>query len=409
MKLRVEHIKLKTLITEATYQDAFKQIKKGDTLVVKTGDKVWNAKITDVFSNQVRFEYGGETFIITSNSFNGNTLSTHFVYKNPKTGEEKTTKGKDVTGVYGMVIKRGNQIVTSVTPDSGRPKPQEKSQEKAQDEFENRKDDLVQTFNELEVGDVLEITTGKLITKGLDKGSLAKNTITKITLKVESTDGGRTKMSPTGFDGADASKYKTYHNSYFWFDAGSIGITKEGLTLTPTVKNLDDGSLNKVTITNVFGVDNIGKFKEKPDVTMNDIMQIPAMRNLMFKNPSLLDKILKRGPKGLIPLKQKLAKYGFNTRPSKGKRVKFQFNGADIRPDYRFNFKDGKAYIGKFTKDDVIKRTADNRRESMYITLENKIDDNTYQVKIDFVRLVNNEPQREEVGRGKIKILEINK
>lgn len=407
MRFKVEDIILKTPINEATYQDAFNKIKQGDVIVVKTGGKVWRAEIIDRFGNQIRFNYDGQTYIITGNSFDGSTLTTDRVVYDKDGKEVRTTKGPTVKGVYSIIIMRNGNILTSVTPSKGRPDKQEKSQQAHHEKFEERKEDILKTLNELDAGDIMEITTGKLITKGKDSGSLAKNTITIIKLKVESVDENRIKTSPIDFSGSDASEYEQYHNSYFWFDSASIQTTPEGLILVAKVKNLDTKILNKVSIKNVFGIENGGKFKEEPQVTMNDIMKIPAMRNMMFKNPSLLDRILKRGPKGLIPLKQILSKYGYSTKPSKGKKVKFIFNGPDVRPDYRFNFKDGKTYQGAFSKDNVIKRTADNRRESMYLTLGSKLDDKTYEVKIDFVKLVNNEPQREEVGKGKIKIIEI--
>jgi len=410
MKLRVEHTRLKGLITEATFRDAFKMIKKGDTIIIKTGDPnnpKYIGKVVDVFGNQVRFEYGGETFIITDNSLDGSILNANMVYKNQEGGKEKTTV-KQLKGVFGILIKRGDKIVTSATPDTGRPNKQKKSQEKGNDETESRHTEIFSAFEKMEEGDVIEITTGKVITNGKDKGSLAKNSITTIKLKHEGLTGKWIKMSPVSFTGAESANYKKYSNTYFFFDGGSVKPTKNGITLIPTTKDLNTGETAKLQIQNVFGVENVGKHEIEPEVTMADIMKNPNMRKMFMKNPSLLDKILGRNKAtGIVPLEKQMAKLGLTNRPTRGKKVKFKYSGVDIRPDFRFNFKDDKIYIGKFTKDNVIKRTADNRRESMYITLGNKNDDGTYNVTIDFVKLVNNEPQREEVGKGKIKIIEL--
>ncbi len=414
MKLRVEHTKLKSILTEATFVDAFKMIKKGDVLIIKTGDPnnpKYEGKVIDVFGNQVRFEYGGETFIITDNSLDGNTLNTNMVYRNKEGGSEKTVV-KPLKGIFAIIIKRGNQIVTSATPGAGgsdRPGKTKKSQEKEKDQTENRHAEIFSVFKKLEEDDVIEITTGKIITKGVDKGSLAKNTITTIKLRSEGLTGKWIKMSPVSFKGADASDYSKYDNSYFFFDASSIQPTKESIVLSPVIKNLNDGKkVDKLQINNVFGVENVGKHQKEPEVTVADIMKNPTMKKMFMKNPSLWDRILGRHKAtGIVPLEKQLSALGLTNKPSKGKKVKFKYNGVDIRPDFRFNFKDDKIYIGKFTKDTVIKRTADNRRESMFITLGNKNDDGTYNVTIDFVKLVNNEPQREEVGKGKIKIIEL--
>lgn len=408
MKLRVEHTRLKSLITEATYQDAFSQIKVGDTLVVKSGKQVYKSEIISKFSNQVTFEWEGQYYIITNNSYDGKDLETMRMIIGKDGRKTGTVKGPTIKGVYNIIVKRGDKIVTGVTPDSGRPKDQEKDQEQAKAEFEYRRDDIFSVFKNLEDGDVVEITTGKVITKGTDKGSLAKNSVTTITLKSEGMLGKWIKMSPVDFTGAEASKYEAYSNTYFFFDSGSIHTTKDGITLVPTTKDLDSGKKGKLQIKNVFGVDNVGAHKGDPEFTVADIMKSPAMRNMMMKNPSLLDKILGRTKAtGIVPLQKKLASLGLTTRPKRGKKVKFKYEGVDIRPDYRFNFKDEKTYVGKFTKQNVIKRTADNRRESMYITLGPQNDDKSYNVTIDFVKLVNNEPQREQVGKGKIKIIEL--
>jgi TusA-related sulfurtransferase len=411
MKLRVEHTRLKRLITEATYRDAFKMIKKGDTIIIKTGDPKnpkYIGNVVDVFGNQVRFEYGGETFIITDNSLDGSVLNANMVYKNQEGGKEKTTT-TPLKGVFGILIKRGDKIVTSATPDTGRPKQQNKSQEKDQGETEDRHSEIFSAFQKMEEGDVIEITTGNIITKGVDKGSLAKNSITIIKLKHEGLTGKWIKMSPVSFTGADAADYKKYDNTYFFFDGGSIKPTKNGITLIPTTKDLDTREKGKLQIKNVFGVENIGKHEVEPEVNIKDMMKNnPTLAKMYMKNPSILDRILgKHKATGIVPLEKQLAGLGLTNKPTRGKKVKFKYNGVDIRPDFRFNFKDDKIYIGKFTKDSVIKRTADNRRESMYITLGNKNDDGTYNVTIDFVKLVNNEPQREEVGKGKIKIIEL--
>lgn len=408
MKLKVEHTKLKGLITEATFQDAFAKAKKGDVMIVKTGGQIYKSEIINKFSNQLTFQWEGEYYLITSNSFDGKNLTTSRLVIGDDNKTKRTTKGPTIKGVYSIIIKRGDQIVSGVTPETGRPKDQQKSQEKAQDEFESRHEDIFSVFKELNEGDVIEITTGKVIRKGVDKGSLAKNSITTIKLKSEGISGKWIKMSPVSFTGAEGSKYSKYSNSYFFFDAGSIRTTKDGITLIPAIKDLNSGNMDKIYIDNVFGVDNIGQHTEDPQYSIDDIMKSPAMRRAMFKNPSLLDKILgKHKATGIVPLKQKLASLGLTNRPQRGKKVKFRYSGIDIRPDYRFNFKDKKVYVGKFTKDNVIKRTADNRRESMYITLGTKNDDGTHNVTIDFVKLVNNEPQREQVGKGKINIIEL--
>jgi len=408
MKLRVEHTRLRSLITEATYQDAFAQIKRGDTLVVKSGKQVYKSEIISKFSNQVTFEWEGEYYIITDNSYNGKNLDTMRMVIGDDGKKKRTVKGPTIKGVYNIIIKRGDKIVTGVTPDNGRPKDKEQDQEKAKSQFERRREDIFSEFNNLDTGDVIEITTGKVITKGADKGSLAKNSITTIKLKSEGEMGKWIKMSPVDFTGAEASKYSEYDNTYFFFDIGSIKTTKEGIILIPTTKNLTTGDTGKLQIKNVFGVENIGSHVKEPEYTVADIMKSPAMRNMMQKSPSLLNKILGRTKStGIVPLEKKLSSIGLNSKPKKGKRVKYEFTGADIRPDKAFNFKNGKTYIGKFTKQNVIRRTGDNRRESMYLTMGNKNDDGTYNVTVDYVKTVNNEPQREQIGKGKIKIIEL--
>jgi len=408
MKLRVEHTKLKSLITEATYQDAFAQIKKGDMLIVKSGEQVYKSEIISKFSNQVTFEWGGQYYIITDNSYDGRNLSTMRMVIGDDGKKKTTVKGPTIKGVYNIIVKRGDKIVTGVTPNNGRPKDKEEDQESDNSQFKIRRDDIYSAFKDMKDGDVIEITTGKVITKGVDKGSLAKNSITSIKLKSEGLMGKWIKMSPIAFTGAEASKYSTYDNTYFFFDVGSIKTTKEGIILIPTIKDLNTGKTGKLQIKNVFGVENIGVHSGTPEYTVDDIMKSPSMRKIMLKNPSLLDKILGRNkPTGIVPLEKKLSSIGLNTKAKKGKRVKYQFNGVDIRPDKAFNFKDGKTYIGRFTKQNVIRRTGDNRRESMYLTMGNKNDDDTYDVIVDYVKTINNEPQREQIGSGKIKIIEL--
>lgn len=408
MKLRVEHITLKELITEATYQDAFSKIKKGDTMVVKTGKQVYSARIINKFGNQVTFEWEGEYYVFTNNSFDGANLTTHRLVIGDDGRTKRTIKGPTINGVYSIVIKRGDEIVSGVSPSQGRPEPQAKTQSKVHTDFEERKTEIINSFKGFTEGEVMEIKTGKLIASGKDKDSIAKNTITSITLHVEKVTDTLLKASPIDFVGADASHYQHLDNSYFYFGPESIEVTTEGINLVIKLKDVDSGKISKEYIKNVFSIENMGQYRNEPEFSVSDIMQSPAMRNMMFKNPSLLDRILGRNKaKGIIPLEKKLASLGLSSKVQKGKNVKFSYEGTDIRPEYRFNFTNGKTYIGKFTKDKVIKRTADNRRESMYIKLGNKLDDKTYEATIEFVKLINNEPQREVVGRGKIKLIDL--
>ena len=408
MKLKVENTKLKILINEATYNDAFTQIKKGDTLIVKSGKQVYKSNVINKFSNQITFEWDGEYYIITNNSYDGNNLDTMRIILGNDGRQKRTVKGPTIKGVYNIIVKRGNKIITGVTSDNGRPKDLENKQNDSKVEFEHRRNDIFNEFNKLNIGDVIEITTGKIISKGSDSGSLAKNSITTIRLKSEGITGKWIKLSPVDFSGKEASKYKDYDNTYFFIDIGSIKTTKEGIILIPITKNLNDGKTGKLQIKNVFGVENIGQHSTEPDYTVADIMKSPSMRKMMMKNPSLLDKILGRNKsKGIVPLDNKLSSIGLSSTQKKGKRVKYQYIGVDIRPDKAFNFKNENIYIGKFSKQNVIRRTGDNRRESMYLTLGHKNEDGTYHVTIDYVKTVNNEPQREQIGNGKIKIIEL--
>ena len=129
MKLRVEDIKLREPINEATYQDAFAQIKKGDTLVVKTGKQIYNAKVINKFANQDSFEWDGQYYLITDNSYDGKNLETRRIIIGDDGRTKGTVQGPTVKGVYNIIVKRGDKVVSGVTPSAGKSEPQAKAQQ----------------------------------------------------------------------------------------------------------------------------------------------------------------------------------------------------------------------------------------------------------------------------------------
>lgn len=419
MKLRVEHIKLKSLITEATYQEAFNKIKKGDTLVVKTGDKVWNAKIIDVYGNQIRFEYGGETFIITNTSFEGNTLNTTFVYKNPKTGEEKTTAGPKAKGVYGMVIKRGNQIITSVTPESGRPEKQAKSQEKAKDKSEQRREELVSVLRDADVDDILELTTGKLITKGRDKGSLAKNTVTTIEFIVKKVNNDNVFTKVLDAEGVDAEKYKNMEKYTIVFDAGSFTFTNEMIIATVKYRDPKVGGYKKHQIKNVFGFENKGvsEIDEPYKLTNQEKLDIvkssPLLRKRYLANPSFMDKLFARdisAPGDINKLFGVLGSPLDKLKPDTWVNFIYYGKGIDIPNVRDLKFKRGETYKGKYIGNNQIIVKSSNRNDSVTFSTVGNPDSHdfiTANVTHDYKHL--NIPKKRELNRGKIKIKELQK
>lgn len=254
-------------------------------------------------------------------------------------------------------------------------------------------------------GDVMEITTGKLVTKGIDSGSLAPNTITKIKLRVEKVGNGLIKTSLIDAEGQDATLYDKFADMYLFIGSESLQPTKEGINLI--LKGKSGNNVSKHYIKNVFGIENIGKFKEEPELSIQDLMNSPRLRSMMIKNPSLLDSLLgKKGGAGIIPLEKKLASLGLTTKSNKADKVKFKYYGEDIRPEYRFNFKNNDIYVGRYTKDNVIKRTGDNRRESMYIQLDKEISKNQFEATIIYDKIVDGKSNPVEVGTGRIKIID---
>jgi hypothetical protein len=407
MKLRVEHTRLKPLLNEATYTDAFNQIKKGDILVVKTGAGVYKVEVINKFANQISFQWNNQYYTITNNSFDGSNLHTFRLVMSDDNRTKRTTKGPIVKGVYNIIVLRDGATVTSVTPSAGRNDSQSTKVKDKTQEFKQRYDELYSDISQINEGEIMSITTGKLITSGKDKGSLAKNTITTLKFYVKKKGAKLSFMKLYEVSGAESDKYNTIKKYMLAFGPESLGITDEGINITLSYKD-DSGKINKFQITNVFGVDNEGEFDKMPSVDIEALMDSPRMRAIMYKNPSILDKLLGRGAKGIIPAQQILQKYGVKPRYKQGGKVKFKFIGSDIRPNYRFNFQDGEVYVGKFTKNDVIKRTGDNRRESMYLKMGENIGNNEYNVEVIYDRIVDGKSNPQKVGEGKIRIIGTN-
>ena len=120
--------------------------------------------------------------MITNNSLNGDNLITRRLIPG---GGGKSVNGPTIKGIYNIVIKRGGNVVSGVSINKGRSEPVEKQQEKKQKVDKNRYNELRGVIKSLGEDDTLEVTVGKLITTGRDKGSLATNTVAELSFNVE--------------------------------------------------------------------------------------------------------------------------------------------------------------------------------------------------------------------------------
>lgn len=402
MKLRVENTKLKSLINEATYQDVVSQMKKGDTLVVKSGKGVYKPKVVDVFGNQVTLEHNGNRFIITPSSLDGTDMYTNVMVT--KDGEQVAAKGPTIKGIYHIRLERGGKTVAGVTFDEGMPEPDVKKAKKKKNIYQARFEELSRSIKGISEGEIMVVTTGSLVTKGKDKGSLKEGSIAELKFYVQKKVRDMIMLKLYEVEGKDTKEYEEMKKYILTYSPESLTVTEEGVTLYLKYKD-EEGKLGKVKIDNIFSIDSGGEFDKMPDVDIEALMQSPRMRKIMYKNPSLLDKLLGRGAKGIIPLQQQLKDLGLGKSMKKGNKVKFRYEGENIRPEYRFNFTNGDTYIGKFTKQDVIKRTGDNRRESMYIKLLEKVGENKYKVDVMYDKIIDGKTNPKKVGEGIIKIL----
>jgi hypothetical protein len=411
MKLRAEHIKLKQPINEATYQDAFSQIKKGDTLVVKTGNQVYDVRVINKFSNQVTFEWDGQYYLITHNSFDGSNLHTQRIITNDEGRTSGTVKGPTVKGVYNIIVKRNGNVVSGVTPSTGRNEPEGKKQKAKKNLAQDRYDDLTNQLKQFDVDDVIEITTGKVITTGKDKGSLAKNTITNIKLKVEKLTKGMVKAKVIEVDGAESSKYEKFKKRPIFISTDSLKPLGEGIGLTFKYKEGEE--VKKETIPNVFGLENLGMADPgKPHELSNQekwdiIKSSPQLRKRYLGNPTLFNQLFrgdKVKPKGDID--RLFRAMGSPVQELKyGDKVWFEYIGKDIDIAKDLQFEKGKEYVGKYLGENKIIVKSSNRKDAVEFKIVGTTDDDDISivnVKHKYIR--QNRPGARELDRAKIKI-----
>jgi len=415
MKIKVIETSLKTLINEATYQDAFNQIKDGDTLIIKTGKDVYKTPVVDKLNNQVTIKWGNIYYVITNTSYDGKNLETIRLVKDKNNKPTTKINGPTIKGVYSFIVKRGDKIITSVTPQTGRSTELEKNQKKSKAEFETRRSEIFSVFDKLTEGDIVEITTGKLITKGLDKGSLAKNTITTINFICQGLHGNWIKLKLKDSNGFESDKYSVYKNSLFFISSGSIKIVDEGIILVPKVKDLKTGKLTKLYIKNVFGVDKVGRVEQPKnyELTTQDKMDIirnsPALRKRYLNNPSFLDKLFNRNKTDNSGDATNLLNI-FNSNKINFKindKIPFIYYGDDIiinsAKDLRFE--KSELYLGKYIGDNKIMVKSSNRKDTIIFTLIDNPDKNGfYNTKIEHQFTNLNKLAKRQLDSAKIKI-----
>lgn len=375
MRLKVENIKLRDTISEATYADAFSQIKKGDVLTIKTGKRIYKAEIIYKFANQISFEFEGQYYMLTDNSFRGNTLETRRLIVGDDGRTKGSVQGPTITGIYNITVTRNGKPVSGVTPEKGRTEPEAKKQAKQKDVSRDRYEDISNELKSFNEDDRMLITTGKLITKGRDRGSLARNTVTEITLEVvKKTKGGMLKTKMLSVEGAEASQYDYLKNQYIFIGSESIILTNEGITLL--IKTVSSGQPTKSYIKNVFSISNegvdIGDTTDK--VTDKDIWDViqssPHLRKRVYQTPSLLGKLFGKDPKYdpqaldlMFRAASDLGKY------KKGDKVQFTYYGNPIKVAKDIDLERGGDYVGRFDGKDTIIIKSTNRKDVLEIKL----------------------------------------
>lgn len=415
MKLRVENIKLKSLISEATYQDAFSKIKNGDMLVIRTGGPTYKVKVLDKLPNRVIIKWDDQYYIITSNAYDGSNLDTLRLIIGKDGDGSKTVNGPTIKGVFNILVKRDGKSISSVTTEKGRNPATGKKQKKKQQQHSNRFDDIEKELSTLGVDDILSITTGKLITTGRDKGSLAKNTVTEFKFRVSKMLNKSFKLETVSIDGAEASDYDSLKSNPIVINSSSIKPSGEGYELTYAISGSGGGS--RGTIKNVFGIENLGisepDEEEEEGLSNTEILNLikasPVLKNRYLGNPSLFNRLFNKNaltPKGDIVSLFNAVGSGLNDI-KKGSKIKFKYLGKNIDLARDLKISTGQEYIGKYIGDNRIIIKSTNRRDAIEFKLLGSPDSEDVfvsNVKHKYIR--RNTPGAVDLKRAKIKIIE---
>jgi len=366
---------IEQLIIESDFKTAMDKVQKGDKVIVTQKGKDLIFTVADKFSDQITMTYEGDTMLTTTNSFKNDTLELHKVK-----GDGNTSRVL-LKGIESVKIIRGGKVLDSVTSDVGRPEKKRKKIEKGAKQEKELLFDFLGSLRGLNVGDLLKITSAKMD----DEENVVKNTESIITFRVDAVL--RQNEYSVTYEGTEGKREELYKYLEKWPEI-KIGpysprIAKGGDSLNIVLKVKANEKESTTYIRHVIDT-KIEKTNTDIEITPEDVMNNPILRQVLLRKPSALQRMLgKTEYEGLAPLMKKLQKYGITMKGGltktlkKGNRVKFNFLSNDIGEE-PFTLEKGKTYAGRAKDAETIVITSKNRKSRFIIKLDKKKEGNEY-------------------------------
>jgi hypothetical protein len=395
-------------LNEDTLDKEIGKIKVNDILVVKQGINTLRYQVIQVTTNQILTKKLDEkksdtkTATFTINSYRDGKLL--LGYSSNK-GKRKVTFS-DIKSIE--LFRNGNKIadIDEISEEVIKKREQEKQEfrEKrlAQKRQTNKeiKEDFFNTINSLEIGDDLIISTGVVD----EDDEIKKENITEISLKlINKEDDFVFNFIFDNVVGIDSDKYKPFKSvNEIYINRRSFKPATSGNKLVLFIFNhekeeeyeindvidfrKEKSVLKKLKSTKLKGID------------IDAIKNNPRLRDALLKNPTLLSKLMGARQSGVLPfeLRNKINVNNINTGESnekfkKGNTISFSYVGKTIKGDYIILIQN-KLYAGKMVKDDVIRLSAESKKENIFITIDSKAGDDFYNCTFTVRRMKDGSP-----------------
>lgn len=396
---------VKSILLESTLNDIFKNINPTDTITIKTFDG--SKHVYEVESNMVNriimkdlAKNGGGKYVMDKNSLNDNDL-TIWKYDGDASGND--FKGDEINlKVDKMgVTNRKTGGFEEIEIDDGS---DELERELNHQEFINDIPKFNQILKDLEINDVLAITTETFIDDESDdtmvntlflKLNGIKNNI--IRFEFEDIQGGAEgEITNTMKEVSNIlkGKYVQIGGKSGFFkktdDKVSIDLTYSENNKNYSIRLKGVIDVSNDNITNDIDYDKSDKKFSKKEI-QQDLLNDKTFQNMMSKKPDLLDLVLgtDTSPVGLMNLKNLVNKYKVKSSYlSKGNLIKYKLLSPTIRTgDMRYKIlnRDGYYYEGKVTDENTIKM-GNRGRGHWEINLKKEIKTNTYESQVIFCK-----------------------
>lgn len=396
---------IEQLLVESDFKTAMSKIQKGDKIIVTQGGKETIFTVVDRFADQITLDYNGETILTTTNSLKNDNLELHKVK-----GEGETSRIV-LKGVEGLKIAREGKIIDSVGKTSGKPEKKFKQIEKSAQSEKELLFDFLGSLKGLNVGDLLKITSAKTD----EEDNVIPETEAIITFRVDGVI--RQNEYKVTYEGTEGARPEVYNYLDKWSEI-KIGpysprIAKGGKSLNVILKIKAGDNESTTYIRHVLGT-NIEKGKTDIEITPEDVMNNPILRQVLLRKPSLLQRMMGRQEyEGLAPLMRKLAKYGITSKGTvtqtltKGNRIKFEFLSNEIG-EGNFVLEKGKTYAARAKSVERMDITSKDNKSRFIIKIKENKGGNEFSAIVIYTKDSGGGEIQEKRYRVNIKITDFN-